>query len=167
VYDVNITLKSSQGIEVKNEYTVTTSNNTNNGKITAGVNLITIPETSFNNTLPEIYVSKTMNNAVLFYLHYEGTGTTCFIDTDISKDSNQDGQTDNDKDIPCNSLKLRTYEPQFESIIGRIYFENNGKLVFKNFSVTFEGFEVVMDEENKLIYQDITTLMNGIEEKTL
>jgi hypothetical protein len=107
-----------------------------------------------------------MNNSVLFYLFYEGTGT-CFIDTDISKDSNQDGKTDNDQDILCNTLKLRTYDPQFESIMGRVYFENAGKLVFKNFSVSFEGYNLVLDQDNLLIYQDITTLINGIEDKTI
>jgi hypothetical protein len=165
-YDVSIQLKSNQGIAVSGEYAVTTTNNTNNGKITAGVNLLTIPETSFNNTIPEIYVSKSMYDSVLFYLYYEGTGM-CFMDMDISKDSNQDGKTDNDQDIPCNTLKLQTYNPQFESIIGRIYFENAGKLVFKNFAVSFEGYDLVLDQDNLLIYQDITTLINGIEDSTI
>jgi hypothetical protein len=159
-------LKSNQGIESKINNQVITSNNTNNGRITAGVNLITIPETSFTNATPEIYVSKTMNSSVLFYLHYEGTGT-CFIDIDISKDSNKDGKTDNDQDIPCNTLKLQAYNPQFESIIGRVYFENTGKLVFKNFSVSFEGYDLVLDQDNLLVYQDITTLINGIEDRTI
>jgi hypothetical protein len=160
---VTIALKSNQGIEVGTGYKVTTSNNTNNGKITAGVNLITIPETSFANTNPEIYVSKSMNNSVLFYLNYEYEGI-CFIDTDISKDTNQDGKTDNDQDIPCNTLQLWKYDPQVESIIGRVWFDNAGKMVYKTFSVDFEGFDVVMDPNNLLIYQDITTLMNGVEE---
>ena len=151
---------------MKNDYQVTTSNNTDNGRITPGVHLITIPETSFTNTTPEIYISKSMNNAVLFYLYNEGTGT-CFIDTDISKDSNQDGKTDNDQDIPCNTLQLRTYDPQFESIIGRVYFESEGKLFFKNFSVSFEGYDLVLDQDNLLIYQDITTLINGIEDRSI
>ncbi|MDR2415698.1 MAG: hypothetical protein LBD75_03685 [Candidatus Peribacteria bacterium] len=107
-----------------------------------------------------------MNNQVLFYLNYEYEGR-CYLDTDTATDSNKDGQTDNDQDIPCNTLQMRTYTPQFESIIGRIYFDYNGKLVFKNFSVSFEGFEVVMDQNYLLIYQDITTLINGIEDKTV
>jgi hypothetical protein len=165
-YGVSIALKSSQGENVSGAYTVITSNNTNNGKITAGVNMITIPETSINNDHPEIFVSKSMNNSILFYLYNESEGT-CFIDTDISKDSNQDGRTDNDQDIPCNTLQLWKYDPQFESIIGRVYFTKDGKLVFKNFSVDFEGFEVVMDQNNLLIYQDITTLIGGIEDKSI
>jgi hypothetical protein len=62
---------------------------------------------------------------------------------------------------------MRTYTPQFESIIGRMYFDYNDNLVFKNFSVSFEGFEVVMDQNYLLIYQDITTLINGVEERTV
>ena len=165
-YDVSIELRSNQGIEVKNTYQVTTTNNINNGRVAPGVHMITIPETSFINTTPEIYVSKSMRNSVLFYLYYEGTGT-CFIDTDISKDSNQDGKTDNDQDIPCNTLQLRNYNPQFESVIGRVYFEDEGRLFFKNFSVSFEGYDLVLDQDNLLIYQDITTLINGIEDRSI
>jgi hypothetical protein len=165
-YDVTIALKSTQGIEVSNVYKVTTANTPNNGRVTSGINLITIPEASMNNASPEIYVSKTMDNSVLFYLNYEYDGR-CYIDTDVSVDSDKDGKPDNDQDIPCNTLHLWKYNPQFESIIGRMYFDYNGRLVFKNFSVSFEGFDVVMDQNNLLIYQDITTLINGIEEKTL
>jgi hypothetical protein len=165
-YEVSIDVKSNQGIDVKNTYKVETSNTNSNGKITSGINLLTIPETSFNNTSPEIYVGKTMNNQVLFYLNYEYEGR-CYIDTDISIDTNKDRKTDNDQDIPCNTLQMRTYTPQFESIIGRIYFDYNDKLVFKNFSVSFEGFDIVMDQNYLLIYQDITTLINGIEETTI
>lgn len=166
-HEVSIQLKSNQGIEVKTDYKVTTTNNTNNGRITAGVHMITIPETSFTNATPEIYVSKSMNNSILFYLSYEGAGT-CFIDVDISQDSNQDGKTDNDQDIPCNTLHLQTYDPKFESTIGKVYFTDEaGKLFFKNFSVSFEGYELVLDQDNLLIYQDITTLINGIEDRTI
>jgi hypothetical protein len=165
-YDVSMYLKSSQGIEVSNKYQLNLTNNLTNGRITSGIHLITIPETAMNNTTPEIYVSKTMNNSILFYLHYEREGK-CYLDTDISNDSDKDGKADNDEDIPCNTLQMRTYTPQFESIIGRVYFEHNGKLVFKNFHVIFEGFEVVMDQNNLLIYQDITTLINGIEDKSV
>jgi hypothetical protein len=165
-YEVSIDVKSSQGIDVKNTYDVEVSNNTTNGRVASGIHLITIPETAFNNSSPEIYVGKTMNNQVLFYLNYEYDGR-CYIDTDTSVDSDKDGKTDNDQDIPCNTIQMRTYAPQFENIIGRIYFDYNGKLVFKNFSVSFEGFEVVMDQNYLLIYQDITTLVNGIEDRTI
>ncbi|MDR2541380.1 MAG: hypothetical protein LBD11_06600 [Candidatus Peribacteria bacterium] len=165
-HEVSITLKSSQGENVSGTYTVTTSNNVNNGRITSGVHLITIPEASFSNKDPEIYVGKTMDNSVLFYLYHAEPGQ-CFIDTDISQDSDKDGKPDNDEDIKCNTLILRKYQPQFETIVGRIYFENNGRLVFKNFAVDFEGFDVVMDQNNLLIYQDITTLFNGIEDRNL
>jgi hypothetical protein len=165
-HTIHIALKSSQGENVSGTYTITTSNNASNGRITSGVHLITIPEASFANKDPGIYVSKTMENSVLFYLAYEGQGR-CFVDTDISQDSDKDGKPDNDEDIKCNTLQLQTYQPQFETIVGRIYFENNGRLVFKNFSVDFEGFDVVMDQNNLLIYQDITTLFNGIQDRNV
>ena len=128
--------------------------------------MITIPETTLNNSNPEIYVSKSMDDSVLFYLHHEGEGQ-CYIDTDISVDSDRDGKTENDFDIPCNTPILRKYTPLTESIIGRVYFEYNGKLVFKNFNVSFEASEILLDETNKTLYTDITTLINGIEDTTI
>ena len=169
-YDVTINLKSNVGIVVTGEYhldltqqglKVNGKAENNNSRIASGVYLLSIPETSLSNGNPEIYVAKTMENSVLYYLHYEGEGR-CYIDIDTSIDSNRDGKIDNDQDIPCNVLSLREYDPQFESIMGRVYFDYQGKLVFKNFSVTFEGYDVVMDQINLLLYQDITTLMNGI-----
>ncbi|GHW02403.1 hypothetical protein AGMMS50249_1890 [candidate division SR1 bacterium] len=161
-HTVTINLKSNLGVTVEKEYEVKTNSNDTNGKITSGVHLLTIPETSFNNADPEIYVSKQMNNSVLFYLVYEGIGT-CFVDTDISVDSDHDGKSDNDVDIPCNTLNLWTYNPQFDSIIGRIYFPQNDSLVFKNFSVSFEEYaNDLMDENTEELYRDITRLYNGI-----
>ena len=165
-HGATIHLKSSQGIEVNNEYQVTLSNNYTNWRITSGINLITIPETSFNNSTPEIYVAKTIENSILFYVNYEHEGR-CFIDTDISIDSDRDGKSDNDQDIPCNTLYFKKYEPQFENIIGRLQFDYNGQFVFKNFNVIFEGFDTIMDQNNLLIYQDITTLINGIEDTSI
>ncbi|MDD2536947.1 MAG: PKD domain-containing protein [Candidatus Absconditabacteria bacterium] len=165
-YKVSIDSKSLQGISVSGDYQVQTSNNESNGRITNGINLITIPETTLNNSNPEIYVSKSMDDSVLFYLHHEGEGQ-CYIDTDISVDSDRDGKTENDFDIPCNTPILRKYTPLTESIIGRVYFEYNGKLVFKNFNVSFEASEILLDETNKTLYTDITTLINGIEDTTI
>lgn len=165
-HKVTLNIKSNLGVTVAKELTIQLSNNVSNGRITSGLNLITIPETSFNNADPEIYVASTMDNSVLFYLHYEGTGT-CFIDTDISVDSNHDGKTDNDVDILCNALTLQEYTPQFDNIIGRMYFEHAGKVVYKNFSVTFEAYEDnLMDEETQALYKDISTLYNGIEDSS-
>jgi hypothetical protein len=169
-YDITLNLKSNVGIIVTGEYHLELTQQglkvngraeNNNSRIASGVYLVTIPETSLNNSNPEIYVAKTMENSVLYYVHYEGEGK-CYIDVDTSVDSNKDGKKDNDQDIPCNTLTLRQYNPQFESIMGRIYFDYQGKFVFKNFSVNFEGYDVVMDQTNLLLYQDITTLMNGI-----
>ncbi|MDR0282221.1 MAG: hypothetical protein LBI53_02615 [Candidatus Peribacteria bacterium] len=39
--------------------------------------------------------------------------------------------------------------------------------MFKNFYVSFEGFDIVMDQNNKLIYEDITILIQGIEDRSI
>lgn len=161
-HEITIELKSNLWVNVAKQYTLKTTNNLSNARITSGVNLLTIPETAFNNADPEIFVAENMDNSVLFYLAYDGSDT-CFIDTDISFDTDSDWKNDNDIDIACNNLKLRKYNPEFANVIGRAYFTHNWELVFKNFTVNFESYqESVLDENQQELYSDITRLYNGI-----
>jgi hypothetical protein len=48
--------------------------------------MITIPETTLTNQNPEIFLSKNMKNALLMYINND-SGETCYVDTDISTDS--------------------------------------------------------------------------------
>jgi hypothetical protein len=46
---------------------------------------------------------------------YDFSRGTCYVDADLSTDSNGDGTLDNDKDFSCNELSLQAYEPKYES----------------------------------------------------
>jgi len=162
-HNVSIYLKDRYWIEVKKEYEVKTSSNTNNGKIAPWVNMITIPETTFTNANPEIFLSKTMKNTLIMYINNENWGT-CYVDTEIAIDSDWDWKTDNDMDIMCNKLAKIKYEPEYESAWWRVYFMENWKLTFKNFYVTFEWIILELDEEKREIYNDITALYFSIED---
>ncbi len=166
-HNVSLYLKSIYWIEVSTWFTVKTSENVSNWRIAPGVNLITIPETTFNNGNPEIFLSSAMNNKLVLYLNHEN-GSKCFIDKDISQDGtwdNNDGITDNDVDYQCNTLEEITYEPSYESTIWRIYFTtSDGQQVYKNFYVSFEWYVLELDETQLSIYHDITTLINGLDE---
>jgi len=162
-HDVSIYLKNKYGIEVKQLYEVETSSDKSNWKIAPGVNMITIPETTLTNSNPEIFLSKVMDNTLVMYVNNEN-GDPCYVDTDISTDSDRDGKTDNDMDIQCNKMAKIKYEPDYESAVWRVYFKNNWSLTFKNFYVTFEWIVMELDDEKKEIYNDITTLFNGIED---
>lgn len=162
-HNVSIHLKNKYWIEVQTWFVVKTSSDKSNWRIAPWLNMITIPETTINNTNPEIFLSKVMNNTLLMYINDENWWT-CYVDTDIATDSDWDGKSDNDVDIQCNKMAKIRYEPDYESAIGRVYFTNNGNLTFKNFYVTFEWIILELDDEKKEIYNDITSLVNGIED---
>ena len=163
LHHVSLYLKNKYGISVETWFTIKTSSNTSNGHIAAWVNMITIPETTFNNSNPEIFLSRVMKNTLLMYINYENEWA-CYVDTDISTDSNGDGETDNDMDIMCNTIAKVLYQPDYESAIWRIYFTEDNQLMYKNFYVSFEWYILELDEEKLEIYNDITTLINWIED---
>ncbi len=165
-HNVSIYLKNRYWIEVSTWFVVKTSNNSENWRIAPGINMITIPETTFNNTNPEIFLSRVMNNTVLMYINND-TWWECYVDMDTAKDSDWDGKPDNDVDITCNKMAKIVYQPTYDSAIWRIYFTNNWQLTFKNFYVQFEWYILELDDEKLVIYKDITTLMNWIEDSSI
>lgn len=162
-HQVSISLKSKYWISVETWFVVKTSQNISNGYIAPWVNMITIPKTTFNNSTPEVFLTKDMKNKLLIYINNENEWK-CYVDTDISTDSNWDGESNNDMDIACNKMATILYQPNYESAIWRIYFTQDNQLVFKNFYVTFEWSILELDEEKLAIYKDISTLINWIED---
>ena len=165
-HNVSLYLKDRYWIEVSTWFTVRTSDNSENWRIAPGINMITIPETTFNNSNPEIFLSKAMNNTVLMYINND-TGEDCYVDMDTAIDSDGNGKTDDDMDIVCNKMVKVVYQPNYESAIWRIYFTNNWQVAFKNFYVQFEWNILELDDEKLAIYKDIITLMNWIEDSTI
>ncbi len=164
-HNVSIYLKNRYWIEVSTWFAIKTSDNSNNWRIAPGINMITIPETTFTNANPEIFLSKAMNNTVLMYINNDNSDE-CYVDMDIDQDSNWDGQKDNDMDVLCNKMAKIVYQPNYE-VIWRIYFKNEGQLTFKNFYVQFEWYILELDDEKLVLYKDITTLMNWIEDSSI
>lgn len=130
--------------------------------------MITIPEISIDQEKNvSIFVNKEQNNKVAFYVQYMGTGA-CFIDTDISYDSDFNGKTNDDKDILCGKLVFRDYgDKKFGNTIGRLYFAVDGKLTFKSFTVETESEEIPLEWDKLEVYNNISTLIHGIEEKNI
>ena len=178
-HDVSIYLKSKYWMEAQTWFIVKTSNNESNGKIAPWVNIITIPQTTFQkiedpetwkvkDIRAEIFLAKNMNNTVLMYINNDNEWT-CYVDTDIATDSDLDGKTDNDTDFSCNKIAKVKYEPDYENAIWRIYFTIKDEtwketLTFKNFYVWFEWYVLELDEENLQIYNDITILIDGLDD---
>jgi len=89
------------------------------------LNILSIPEVSTINELPEIFVGKNLNNSILFYIKYDNTTGVCYVDSDIKQDSDKDGNTEQDKDFMCNQIHLQAYGSNYENITGRIYYEES------------------------------------------
>lgn len=139
--------------------------------IASGIFLISLPEAQFNDAkLPEIFVGKQLNNEVLFYIKTDETIKSCFIDSDITFDSNHDGDPKNDKDFSCNKISTQAYTPNFESVIGRVYYKptNVQKNSWKSrdFVVSFADFENGLDETTRKYYQTISELINTIDDSS-
>ncbi len=165
-HTVSMYLKNKYWNEVITWFSIKTSANSWNGRIAPWINMITIPETTFNNANPEIFLNEDMNNTVVMYINNENWGT-CYVDKDIEYDTDYDGSSDNDKDVECNKLAKLQYDPNYENTVWRIYFTNNGKLTFKNFYVTLAGVVLELNEEMKEVYDDITQLFNWIEDLSI
>lgn len=66
--------KGKNGQEVQIEYVIETTNKVNNGKITKGLNFLTVPEANFSKDKKiSIFASKNTHNKVGFFVEYDGT----------------------------------------------------------------------------------------------
>ncbi|HMS91342.1 MAG TPA: hypothetical protein PKC87_03925, partial [Candidatus Absconditabacterales bacterium] len=104
-------------------------------------------------------------NSILMYIKYDDSRGTCYVDTDIAFDSNGDMLKENDKDFLCNELYLKTYEPKYESVIGRIYYTKADTTSFsKDFTVSFLDFEANLDPEMTIVYKEINDFINTMQD---
>ena len=162
-HNVSIYLKDKYWNKVQKQYGVMTYSDKNDWIIDFGVNIITVPEAKIINWNPQIFLDKEMNNTLIMYINNE-TLETCYVDTDISVDSNWDWKLDNDMDNQCNNVVKIEYNSDYVSAIWKIYFMSGGKLLSKNFYVTIEWYVLELDDDQLEIYNDITTLVNEIED---
>jgi hypothetical protein len=111
----------------------------------------------------EIFVGKNLDNSILFYIKYDFSRGTCYVDTDLSVDSDGDAIKDNDKDFSCNQLYLQKYEPKYESAKGRLYYTNTGnQLVSQDFTVNFLDFSATLDPDTLALYQQVDGLISSL-----
>lgn len=129
---------------------------------TSPLHILSIPEISVTDgadtTIKEVFVGENLNNTVTYYMKYNGAGT-CFVDTNIEIDSDNDANKENDKDFLCNKVANITYEPQFENIIGRIYYDDAGKTISEEFYVSFIDFTLKLSEEKQEVYELINQII--------
>ena len=124
------------------------------------VKLLTIPEnTEKNDWSLEIFVWNSLDNSVLFYVLNEKITWTCYVDLDITDDT--------EKDFNCNEIHLEKYTPQYTSKIWKIYYEKDGTWISKNFAVSFLDYSVKLDNEKQKIYDKLSELIKNTKDENL
>lgn len=127
------------------------------------LNILSIPEASTINEIPEIFVGKNLDNAILFYIKYNNPTGVCYIDANIEQDSDKDGNKEQDKDFLCNDIHLESYGSNYENITGKIYYEEEWVLKTQDFVVSFLDFELELDEKTKQAYLLISEILGSID----
>ena len=167
-YTVSIKAKDSNGNEAVTEQQVTITDRTTLQPIDDWVFLVTLPEVNFENWVPSVFLSKQLNNQVMFYVKATNDITTCYVDSDINFDSSSDWDAKNDKDFGCNRMTNQTYTPSYESAVGRIYYQKSTdtSLQHKDFIVEFADYETNFDEETRQKYDLAKELIQTIDDSS-
>ncbi len=90
-----------------------------------------------------------------FLLYFQDYSDKCYIDKDISFDSDQDGDTANDHDFPCNMTVKIDYPSDKQVVIWRIYYGENTK----DFYVNLLEADIIISPKFEEIYSDINKLI--------
>ena len=131
------------------------------------IEIVSLPETRTVDGEPVVSVGKNLDNSVLINLKYFGIGQ-CFVDSDISRDSNNDGAADQDRDFQCNQAVLIPFEPEFERITARVFYETpvewSLKLTSRDFTIEFLDFQPPLSEEQRKLYIQLSSLIKDIDQ---
>ncbi|MDD3262284.1 MAG: PKD domain-containing protein [Candidatus Absconditabacteria bacterium] len=158
-YFASIDLSDEHANEAKKRLVI----NVETGATTKDYQFLSIPEATITTGGIELFVGNSLENTILFYIKHNENLGPCYIDTDVSEDSNGNGNPLDDADFQCNMLYQQKYEPQYDSIVGRLYYsDRNKKLVSKDFMVGFIDFEVALSPENKKVYDQISLLLKEL-----
>lgn len=123
--------------------------------------VLSIPKADSKNGNIEFFVWNNLDNSILYnFLYDDADGARdCYIDVDITVDSDGDGVADQDRDFSCNQLHLQKYTPKHDSVTWRIYYQVWEKMLSQNFTVSFLDFEVDLDAETQQLYDNISDII--------
>ena len=142
------------------ELTWIKTNNWNTVNYTWDIKLLTLPEYYERpDWTLEIFVWNNLKNSVLFYLLDEKGMKNCYVDTDLSDDE--------DKDFACNEIFLKEYTPQYSSKLGKISYEKDGKVITKEFTVSFLDYSIKLTEKQQEYYDKISELYDTVKDENL
>ena len=168
-YIVTIYEQDDEGNEAENQLIINVSDEEKLVSLDDWLNFVSIPEVVLTWNIPEIKTNKAFKKGVLYNIRTSNDITTCYVDSDINFDSSYDWDFSNDKDFQCNKIVTQEYDSNYESSIGRVYYQKTGSNVlnFKDFIVTNQDFEKKLDSDSKLLYQLASELIQTIEDNEL
>lgn len=123
--------------------------------------LMSVPNATLSKTWYQIEIWKNLNNSVLYYVA-SSVSWDCYLDTDITQDSDNDWSPDQDKDLKCNEAKLQSYSPSAWSTIARIYYKDGWKTVTKDITITFIDYDMKLTAEQQQIYEELNNIIDKI-----
>ncbi len=134
------------------------------------IHISTVPEATIIDGFPTVRLWNSFNDEILLFVHYFEDGL-CYIDTNIARDQDGDGISDNDKSMSCNSPKVVTYTPELGESQGRVFYEKNvewiKKLMTQDFVIDFIDYDSLLSNEQKEIYFVANSLISTIDDNYL
>jgi len=135
------------------------------------VQIATIPKMETVDGRLRVRVGDNMANAVLYHVGYNNfDGWDCYLDADISIDTDADSISDNDRDIECNVPNtLIRYNPQSITSLARLYYQIpddvNGwtKTEFLDITVEFLDQKITLSPQDKEKFDQITAIVTQID----
>lgn len=128
------------------------------------IHIMSIPNVLVQSGVDTIQVWKTLNNSILFKILNFWTWE-CYIDFDISKDSDWDWNPEWDKQWECWVLKLYNYDTSAISTFARIYYISwADQKITKDIRIDFMDNENVIPKEYESSYEKIDSIIWALEE---
>ena len=130
---------------------------------------LSLPQAIIKDNMYVINVWEQSNNTVLLKVIWPNEWV-CYVDRDINEDSNNDGKTDNDQDIQCNTLSSTNYIPTTQEVQWRIIYQkrinNELKLVGMNLLIKFIDQKINLSPEEDKLYKKINSLERSVPSTT-
>lgn len=123
--------------------------------------VLSIPNAISNNEgMREISVWSSLNNQIVFHVAYEAGN--CFMDLDITKDTDKDGDPINDSDVLCNKTVPVDFSPRAKTQVARIWYAENGAKKQEDISIVFLDYESVVPAQYEWAVDEIDEIISSL-----
>jgi hypothetical protein len=122
-----------------------------------GFGILSIPQAQLTSSGYRIVLGNNIDNELNMYVA-SPADQTCFIDTDITSDSDRDGDPSNDLDWTCNQLLSKQFFPKTKEQYASILITEQGNTT--KTALTFEFIDVIENIPEE--YKEIVAMIDGL-----